>query len=213
MPHRPATKGFTLLELMVAVTILAIIGVGSYRLLSSTVTTRDAATAHDAQLMQLQKAMQIMQRDIEQTIARPVRDEYGDAQPALYFPKDNVLEFTRTGWRNPMGEARSEMARVRYVVEAGHLRRYQWTSLDRLQGAEPQVNDLLGNVTDWHVRAMDSTSAWTGNWPPVSSSQQDKAKAPLPRAIEVTFSAAPYGNLRRVFRIVQGGVSAQSTNP
>lgn len=208
--QQPRPEGFTLLELLVAIAILAVIGVASYKLLASTIATRDRASEHDLNLLQLQKAMQAMQRDIEQTVPRPVRDEFGDTQPALYFPEDNVIELTRTGWRNPMAEGRSELVRVRYVLEAGHLRRYQWSTLDRLQGSQPQVVDLLARVDDFHLRALDSTGQWNTEWPPVTQTQQAQTQqAPLPRAIEVTFTEAPYGALRRVFRVVEGNALAQ----
>ena len=94
-------KGFTLLELLVAVAIFALLGVGSYRLLATTIATRDAAQKHDAALMQLQKAMTTLNRDISQAIARPVRNEYGDAVAAVIL-KNNMLDLTRAGWPNPV---------------------------------------------------------------------------------------------------------------
>jgi general secretion pathway protein J len=212
-PCRP-NSGFTLLELLVAVAILAVIGVASYKLLASTIATRDRAMEHDQGLMQLQRAMETMQRDIEQTAPRPIRDEFGDKQPALYFPASNTMDLTRTGWRNPMGDPRSDMVRVRYVLEGGRLRRYYWDALDRMPGAQPHGSDLLDHVTDFHLRAMDSSSGnWSDSWPLVAQTakQQSNDEAPLPTAIEVTFTMAPYGALRRVFRVVEGG-NASTTN-
>jgi general secretion pathway protein J len=203
-------SGFTLLELLVAVAILAVIGVSSYRLLAGTISTRDRAMEHDQGLMQLQKAMGTLQRDLEQTVPRPIRDEFGDNQPALYFPKENTVDLTRTGWRNPLGEARSDMVRVRYAVEDGHLRRYYWDQLDRMPGAQPHGSELLDKVKDFQLRAMDASGNWSGIWPPVSQTQHANEQAPLPAAVEVTFTVAPYGNLRRVFRIA-GGSSAPSS--
>ncbi|MCB1656922.1 MAG: type II secretion system minor pseudopilin GspJ, partial [Pseudomonadales bacterium] len=74
-----AARGFTLLELLVAVAIFALLGVGSYRLLASTISVRDTAKAHDAALIQLQRSFIVMNRDLSQAVARPIRDQYGDA--------------------------------------------------------------------------------------------------------------------------------------
>lgn len=206
--------GFTLLELLVAIAILAIIGIASYRLLATTITTRERATAHDQQLLQLEKAMQAMQRDFEQTTARPIRDEQGDAEPAFLFPQENIVEFTRAGWRNPLGETRSELVRVRYAVEDGHLRRYHWDVLDRVQDSKPSGVDLLDKVQDFHVRALDSSSrTWSTAWPPLSTATaRDKSQVPLPLAVEVVFSVEPYGEMRRIFRVVETANAGTTTS-
>lgn len=99
--------GFTLLELLVAVAIFALLGVGSYRLLASTIATREASKTHDMALVQLQRTFTIMNRDMAQAVGRSVRDQYGDAQPALLL-KNNTLELTRMGVPNPLQQVRSE---------------------------------------------------------------------------------------------------------
>lgn len=213
-PRLSDARGFTLLELLVAVAILAIIGVASYRLLSNTITTRDTVSAHDLKLVQLQKTMQIMQRDIEQVALRPVRDEFGDTQPALYMPKENILELTRAGWRNPLGEARSELVRVRYGVEDGVLKRYYWDVLDRAQDSRPKAINLMEKVTDFKVRVLDGRNLqWTATWPPLDQLKTEKNKLPMPTAVEISFSVEPYGELRRLFRVVGGSDAATSETP
>ena len=69
-------RGFTLLELLVAVAIFSLLGVGSYRLLASTISTRDTARSHDLALMQLQRTFTVMNRDLAQATARPIRDQH-----------------------------------------------------------------------------------------------------------------------------------------
>lgn len=194
-------RGFTLLELLVAVAILAIIGVASYRLLATTISTRDSAARHDSALLAMQKTMQVLQRDIEQTVLRPIRDEYGDVQPALYLPQENILELSRLGWRNPLGEQRSEVVRVRYALEDGKLQRYAWNVLDRAQDSKPHMAVLLEKVEDLHIRILGTGGQWLSVWPTLEQGRQDRAAVPLPRAVEVSFSVEPYGEVRRVFRV------------
>mgnify|MGYP000971149118 FL=1 len=136
-------RGFTLLELLVAVAIFALLGVGSYRLLASTISVRDAAKAHDAALIQLQRSFIVMNRDLSQAIARPIRDQYGDAVAALVL-KNNVLEVTRVGVPNPLKQVRSDLQRVSYEVNnKGELVRSAWQQLDRDRGVSPQQTILL----------------------------------------------------------------------
>ena len=86
-PHRQ--PGFTLLELLVAIAIFAMLGIGSYRLLATTIATRDAARTHDTDLIRLQKIFTVLNRDIAQAIARPVRNDYGDIRAR--FAGDGVI--------------------------------------------------------------------------------------------------------------------------
>ncbi len=198
-------KGFTLLELLVAVAIFALLGVGSYRLLATTIATRDAAQQHDAALMQLQKAMTTLNRDISQAIARPVRNEYGDAVAALIL-KNNSLDLTRTGWPNPLQQARSQLQRIHYELNAkGELVRLSWSQLDRERGAKPQQSILLKNIDTMQIKVYSANGGLVQEWPAFQSQATNNAAAlsELPRAIEITVNVKPWGEIRRYFRLSQ----------
>ncbi len=113
-------QGFTLLEVLVAVSISALIGVSAVQLLSSVGDTSRATQARAAEIAALQRFNQVVSRDISQFISRPIRDEYGDQQAALLLDSgDYPLEFTRAGWRNsPVSEdPRSTLQRVAFRAE------------------------------------------------------------------------------------------------
>lgn len=197
-------SGFTLLELLVSVAILAVIGVASYQLLAQTISARDTTARHDASLLAMQKTMQVMQRDIEQTVARDIRDEYGDKQFALYTPEDNVIELTRLGWRNPLGELRAEIVRVRYVVEGGDLKRYYWNVLDRAQDSQAKSTTLLKDVEDFQIRILSNKTQWVSTWPTMDFDRTANTALAMPKAVEITFDVEPYGAVRRLFRVPEG---------
>src|SRR5690554_591497 len=116
-------RGFTLLEVLIAVSITAMIGVGATQLLSNVIESRQAIDIRADQLASLQRFNMVVSRDIEQIINRPIRDEYGEEQPALMLETGQyLLEFTRAGWRNsPLAqEPRSELQRVAYRLESIH---------------------------------------------------------------------------------------------
>jgi len=205
--HRGNTGagGFTLLELLVAVAIFAMLGVGSYRLLATTIASRDASRTHDTALIRLQKGMTVLQRDLSQAIARPVRNDYGDLEAALKLG-NNALEFSRQGWPNPLLASRSELQRVRYEVNAkGELWRIVWSQLDRERGMEPSRSLLLEQVEGLQIRALGRVGSGDTDWPQqrdVSGSQEQNDKlALLPNGIEMIMTVKPWGEIRRIYRM------------
>jgi len=190
-------EGFTLLELLVAVAILALIAVAAFRLVTDTVMVRDRGLQHEQSLQELQKAEMILQRDLLQVAPRAIRDEFGDNQPAFYFPKENVMEFTRRGWRNPLQEVRSDVVRVRYSVENEQLVREYWHVLDRSRLSTPEKTVLLDKVSDFHLQAF-AKGSWGVAWPSLEQSQKDRKTLALPEAVEIRFTLQPWGEIRRV---------------
>src|SRR5690554_7547150 len=107
-------RGFTLLEVLIAVAITAMIGVGATQLLTNVIDSRQAIEIRAEQLASLQRFNMIVSRDMEQIINRPIRDEYGDEQPALMLESGQyLLEFTRAGWRKDRKSTRLNSSHVR----------------------------------------------------------------------------------------------------
>jgi general secretion pathway protein J len=197
------TRGFTLLELLVAVAIFALLGVGSYRLLASTINTRDAAKTHDDALIQLQRTFIVMNRDVAQAIARPIRDEYGDSVAALVL-KNNVLELTRAGLPNPLKQVRSDLQRISYQINnKNELVRSAWQQLDRDRGVKPQQTVLLTKIKTINIKAHNQNGGTNNDWPSFQGSPDKKSLTELPRSIEVTVNVEPWGEVTRVFALPQ----------
>ena len=121
MPHDPANahKGFTLLEVMIAISITALIGVASTNLLSNIIESKNITDIRSQQLTTLQRFNQFVSRDVEQIINRGIRDQYGDTQAAIIIDSSDYLaEWTRLGWRNsPINDdPRAEIQRVAFQL-------------------------------------------------------------------------------------------------
>lgn len=112
--------GFTLLEVLVAVSISAMVGIAAVQLLSNVSNIGRATEERSAELAEMQRFNQVLGRDIGQFIDRPIRDEYGDTLSELMLGSgDYPIEFTIAGWRNiPItDDPRSTLQRVAYRTE------------------------------------------------------------------------------------------------
>ncbi|MEZ5543274.1 MAG: type II secretion system minor pseudopilin GspJ [Pseudomonadota bacterium] len=194
-----AGRGFTLLELLVALAIFSLLAVMAYGGLNSVLSQR-AATAEAAdQLGRLQKVYLLMERDLEQIVARPVRDEYGTELPPLVGSE--TMQLTRGGWRNPLALARSTLQRVSYAFEDDQLVRYTWAVLDRAQDSQPVRQPLTDEITQLDIRYLDN-DGWKTSWAGASAlTLPGVAAAVLPRAIEVTLEHKRFGKLVWLFRL------------
>jgi len=144
--------------------------------------------------------------DFEQLISRPVRDPYGDPQPAI-IGRDNYVEFTRLGWSNPFGlRQRSEMQRVIYTLEDGKLYRRYWPVLDTNVATEYQEDVLIDDVARFTVRYLDNTPQgewqWLELWPDVALAAVPVWQQRLPKSIEVEIELEDGDTIHRFYRTV-----------
>lgn len=144
--NHSSNKAFTLLEVMIAISITALIGIASTNLLSNIIESKSATDSRSEQLITLQRFNQFISRDVQQIINRSIRDEYGDDQAAIILDDSNYLaQWTRLGWRNrPIIEdsqeesQRAEIQRVAFQTydindtecEAAKSRLESWGRLD-----------------------------------------------------------------------------------
>lgn len=194
--------GFTLLELLIAIAIFALLGLATYRMLDSVLSVDAATRSHEQQLRELVRAMAAFERDVLQVAVRPIRDAFGDPQPALHgdLGDASALELTRAGWRNPLGQPRAELQRVRWQLSGEQWQRRYWRVLDRAQDSQPQLQQALDGVQALSLRYLDDEGQWHTDWPPANASGDERLTA-LPRALELRLEHRRYGELRRLLRL------------
>ena len=193
--------GFTLLELLVALAIFGLLATMSYSGLR-VVLEQQAGTEIEAErLGELQKIYLLMQRDLEQVVPRPVRDEFGDQRPALLG--GDSLELTRGGWNNPAGRLRSTLQRVGYNHEDQQLVRYIWSVLDRAQDSEPIRQPLAENIEELQIRYLGENNEWQDEWPEAKAAGggAEVEPPPVPKAVEVSIDHEHYGLLVWLFQL------------
>lgn len=207
-------RGFTLMELLLALAIFALMSAMAYSGLAAILRGRETVDAALERTQALQSAIYRIQTDLEQTTARSIRDQYGDAQPALIGNAQDGLSFTHNGWRNPLQEKRSYLQRVTYRLDdKDHLERLHWRVLDRAQDSAPVETDLLGDVKSVEWRYLSDDDKWIDRWPPPNQGASPQAGAAiipgsnsstkLPRAVELRLETKTMGETRHLFYIAR----------
>lgn len=197
--------GFTLLELLIAITIFSILSTITYSGLKIVLDTEQQTRKHIDRLSQLQIGLNLIQRDVEQAVAREVRDEFGDSLPAMRSGglSGMLLEFTHGGYPNPMELKRSGLQRVAYQLEDHSLYRLTWPTLDRAQQTSPRKSILLEKIKSAEINYYDQQMKPHTEWPASSEGNNQTPQHPLPKAIELSLELERMGLIRRLFRVAE----------
>jgi len=207
--RRRTQQGFTLLELLVAMGIFAIIGAMALGGLNAIVGQGTQATEQTERLATLQRALRLMTNDLGSATPRFVRDELGTPCKELPLVADGridyLIQLTRSGWPNPANlPHRGTLQRVQYRLEDGKLIRDYWPVLDRVLGQEPRTEELLSGVEEVKLLFFDATEGageWQQQWPPLR--RANTATGDRPRAIQVTLELEDWGTIERLIEIAQ----------
>src|SRR5688500_3833580 len=128
------SAGFTLLEILIAVAIFAIVSIMALGGYNQLISQSDRINVNMERTRAVQLAVQRMVQDFAELEPRPVREALGSApQPVLRAERRNqqLAELTRAGWSNPAGVPRPTLQRVAYRFDNNKLRREYWLALDR----------------------------------------------------------------------------------
>lgn len=193
-------RGFTLLEILVAIGIFAVVSAISYGTLIRVLDQQQILEGERAMWRSLSLTMLRIEDDLSHTRKRKVRNVYGTAIPAfLGQPSDNravsppALEFTRGGQWVLASGTNAGIQRVAYRLSEGKLLREVWPALDRSPTSTPRAAPLLHDVEEFEVRFYAPQGEWVSRWP-----IEDKADD-LPRGVEVSLKLQHKDAITRLF--------------
>jgi len=198
-----ARKGFTLIEVLVALAVFGVMSMLAYAALGSTLSNADYLSDRMDRLQSIQRAVRYLSTDLFQLVPRPVRNELGDGfDPALEttLSSEFAIELTRGGWGNPAGLPRGTLQRVAYRLEDDELVRYYWTVLDRTYANEPIATVLLDNVERLYFRFYTADGEISEVWPPEVQPGVTQIRS-RPRAVEIVLTLADQGEIRRLLEL------------
>ena len=207
--------GFTLIEVLIALAITAFVAAVAYSSLSTALLAAESTRATAQRTYEMNRAWMIISRDLRQFVARPVRDEFGQVEPAMAggAAARFALSFTRGGWHNPNGLPRSNLQRVNYRVEDGALWRDTYPVLDRAPETQPQEVRLLEGVEVLELVFLGDLAAaeregrgltidtrgWQASWVADTSAPDIELSAPV--ALEIRLELEDIGELRRIYAL------------
>jgi general secretion pathway protein J len=198
---RRSTAGFTLIEVLVALIVFAVMAAMGYRGLSAVLDARGQLAAEAKRWRELTLFFLYVENDLSATVNRPARDTYGQLQAALVGRSDPTgdidgqLSFTRLGTPGT-GNASAAIQRVTYRWRNNTVELLSWPAPDLAPRATPKVYPMLKDVTDFKLSYLDGTNhQWQTAWQPVAASSV------LPVAVKLELTLASGLHFDRVFSL------------
>ncbi len=174
-----AEHGFTLIEMMVALVIFAMLAAAGVSLLTFSVRAQAAATQRLDAVADDRRMASLLASDLAQALPRVTRDVIGATQRA--FSGTNgigaapLLRYVRGGWSNPDAGARASIQRVEIALAGSRLERRTYAMSDGATAGEPML--LCDDVETVRMRYRQN-GLWTADW-------TNPSPEALPRAVEM----------------------------
>ena len=195
------SKGFTLIEVIIAMSIFAILAILSYSGLHSVIMSKTSTEASLERLQELQMTMLTLNSDLQQISKRDAHDALGGSlQKLSTLSSEYLIEFTRSGWRNPANLQRSSLQRVAYQLKDDALIRIYWPHVDRADDDQRVERTLIHNIESLEILFLNADKEWKEDWPSATAlTSTDPAE--LPAAIDVRLKMNDWGEIKRLIKV------------
>jgi general secretion pathway protein J len=187
-------KGFTLVEMLVALAIFGLISAAGVTVMRFTVDNQAIVRVHTDRIGAFQRTRAILKADLAQAADRRTRGPDGrPARESFYGSSSDrpglLLRFARRGWDNPAGEPRASVQYVEYRIVDGRLERLARPDLDGAPLGAPQV--LIDRV-----RSATVAFLWHGQW--IETLPGSPVDA-LPQAVRLDMTIEGIGAVNQLF--------------
>lgn len=181
------TWGFTLVELLVAIAIFAVLSALGWKVFDYIAKVKTQNAMHENKLGQLQESYQQILRDTVQTVPLTA-NVAGQVQPALTL-QNNKLAFSKTGVTDPLNQGVAADERVEYVYRQDEQKVYRlkYPNINQSGRDQPDSSVLLSGVEQYQISVLNPNELTT--WPDsVSDLSSDAEKQRLPRGIKLNLT-------------------------
>jgi len=181
LPSKRAQGGFTLVEVLVAVALLATIGAIVFGSLVTTTQAVDAGREHAAKEQMVRRVLRVMADEL--SISRNVQNFpwIGLNGTQQGQPADTVAFLSMTDGLGQSAVNNSESIRVVYTRDGDRLLRFARRNLYGLTDESVDRVELADRVKSFNVRYFDAQArVWMDEWSAVT-------KVPKAVLLEITF--------------------------
>lgn len=185
---RNRQAAFTLVELLVALAIFAILAGFAYRGLNAMLETREALAEESRKWRDISVFVGRIERDLSAVLDRTALGASGTQLAPVSSSIEATdgregLALTRSG--APLHEnALAAPQRIAYRLNGGSIQRLAWNSVDAAPRAEPAAVPVLSGVQALAFRFLDPRGEWRSTWGLPGSPER------VPAAVEVTLQLA-----------------------
>lgn len=207
---RAVTRGFTLLEILVALVVFAILATITSSTMYYAFNTRTRVTDQAERLVMLELAITLLQRDIEQTVPRSVLGNEMRLFP-IFVGQPTYVEFTRGGLINPGNkEQRSTLKRVAWLCKNNNLIRRTFNSLDSVSRDHYSDTVVLDSLLLCKFAYLDTSSQVLDEW---RGGETGTASSPdtLPKAIRISLTLNHWGDSSFLFLLPRALYTNETT--
>ena len=188
-------RGFTLIEMLVALSLVAVLSTLAYQGLRAVLTTEANSQVHQARISALQVALSVLERDLAQIITVAARNEYGE--PIAAFRLNRTAQMIELSGVATGFEHSAPLRRIRWQITQAGLYRSLWPGVDGLaeSAAHTRHFALPLDIEHSHAQALFNEQ---GVW---RRSQLSQAEDPQPTLFEIVFSVEGLGPVRRLLKV------------
>lgn len=176
MTIRDGEAGFTLVEMLVAMLIFAMIAVAGVGLLRASVDTQAAIDRRLGGINAQERVAALFTADLGQAVARP-QPGPGESRQPSFRGTPSAVSLIRGGWANPDGLPRSSLQRVEWTGSQSNVSRIAHLLLDGSDPGQPAI--IQRGVETFKLRYRRADGSWTESF---SSTKREM----LPAAVELT---------------------------
>ncbi|MEO5701740.1 MAG: type II secretion system minor pseudopilin GspJ [Casimicrobiaceae bacterium] len=189
-------RGFTLVELLIGLAIMALLSVLGYRAIASLADTEVRLARESQRWRALDFFLARLEGDCRQAVPRSARVG-NDVLPAFMASRDAsgsaLLMFSRAGSEFVL-EPGSAGQRIGYRLREGSVEILYWSGLDLAADATPTAYPLVDGVAELSLAFLDSRGAWRDRWPIFG-------EPVLPRGVRVALELADGVRIERVIAL------------
>lgn len=192
--RRERARGFTLIEIMVALAILAVVAVLAYRATAAMTDGEARLTAESGHWRTLDRFFARIEADMREAVPRASRHG-GGGEPAWWAqPADSAgnsaLVFTRAG-PDFVVEPGIAGQRIGYRLNGDSVEVVYWPQLDNVDDARATAYPLVAGVRRFRISQVGGGTAWLPRWPVAGD-------VGVPRAVHVEIELADGAAIDRV---------------